>query len=105
MDKAHKNYASYVIAGKLKAENPYDSSFSELAAHSDTLKQPVMLPASINPNTSFVFRSADAEDMSKFIGSLSEDEPKIKRVGKIRNWKELSEKLDIVATETEESNK
>jgi|GEM_PF-4403029 len=105
LDKAHKNYASYVIAGKLKAESPYDSSFLELLAYSEELKQPVMLPASIDANTSFVFRSADANEMDKFIRSLSESDPKIKKVGRIRNWKELTEKLETVISETKEPNK
>ena len=99
LDKAHKNYASYVIAGKLKAENPHDSSFSELVRYSSNLEHVVMIPDSINPNTSFVFRSANPSDMTKFIGTLTKEDPKTVKVGKIRNWKELTEKLDAVANQ------
>ncbi|MBL1259308.1 MAG: hypothetical protein COB33_002105 [Thiotrichaceae bacterium] len=94
LDSAHRNYASYVIAGKLKSENPYESSFTELSNYSDAIQQPVILPGSINQDTSFVLRSADALEMRKFIRTLSDSEPKTKKIKKIRNWKELVANID-----------
>ncbi|MCD6255766.1 MAG: hypothetical protein J7J44_05785 [Deltaproteobacteria bacterium] len=102
-DKVSRNYASYIIAGKLKAEHPYESSFSELAAHSATLQQAVMIPKRLNASTSFVLRSDETEDLSKFISTLTKEDPKTVKLGKIRNWKELSKMLDKIV-ELQEPN-
>jgi len=104
LDIAHKDYMSYVIAGKLRTEKPYDSSFSELVAYSHASNQGVVLPMSLNQNASFVFRSSYAEDMSKFIGSLSEEEPRSVTLRDIRNWHELTENIDLVVTHAKEPN-
>jgi len=101
LDDAHKRYVSYVVAGKLKSDAPYESSFSELATYSAALKQPVTIPSKLDANTSFVLRSADAEELSKFMATLTKEKPKTVDFGKIRNWAELSKDLESIATKTE----
>lgn len=101
LDKTHMDYASYVIAGKLKAENPYDASFSELSSYSAALKEAVLIPGNVNSNTSFVFRSSDAEEMNKFIEIISDTKPEKSKIGRIRNWKELMSNFDAINKELE----
>ncbi len=101
LDEAHKKYASYVIAGKLKSEAPYESSFSELAGHSAVMKHAVFIPPQIDPSTSFVLRSTATDDLEKFVGTLTKERPKTVELGKIRSWAELSKDLERIATQTD----
>lgn len=100
LDDAHKRYVSYVVAGKLKSDSPYESSFSELVTYSYALKEPVTIPSEIDANTSFVLRSADAEELSKFMATLTEEKPKTVDFGIIRNWAELSKDLESISAKT-----
>lgn len=104
LDKTHRNYASYVVAGKLKSENPHDASFSELSEYSAELKDVVLIPNNVNLDTSFVFRSSDAEEMSKFLETISGTKPEKSKINRIRNWKELVQEFEAVNKKIEHNN-
>ncbi|QEA38710.1 hypothetical protein FGL86_06215 [Pistricoccus aurantiacus] len=104
LDKAHMNYASFVVAGKLKSENPHEASFSELSKYSAELRDVVLIPNNVNLDTSFVFRSSDAEEMSKFLETISGSKPEKTEIKRIRNWKELVEGFEAVNKEIEHNN-
>ena len=69
--------------GKLMADSPYESSFSKLTAYSAALKQPVTIPEKLDGNTSFVLRSADADELDKFLATLTNENPKTVEFGEI----------------------
>lgn len=101
LSDTHRDYASYVVAGKFKSENPHDASFSELANYSAELKELVLVPRNINSETSFVFRSADIDEMNGFLEAISGDKPDKLKINKIRNWNELVKELEAVNKEIE----
>lgn len=101
LDQNHKDFTSYMIAGKLKAEAPYESSFTELVMHSQSLKEPVMIPAELNPNTSFVIRSLDTKELGTYLRTISTDKASTRQIGRIKNWKELSTRLDEIVKKAE----
>jgi hypothetical protein len=104
LNEAHKDYAGYVIAGKIKTEGVNDSSFSELAMHSAELDGVVVLPANIDPDKSFIIRSGNIEKLIDYASELTQEVSRTADFERIRNWNELKEKLDEVS-EIAESNK
>lgn len=104
LDMAHKDFVGYVVAGKVKTENPNDASFAELAAHSGALQQPVVIPSGIDANKSFVFRAGDVKALDEYLRSITNDNPSTVTLAKVRSWKELSEKLDTIEKITEPNN-
>lgn len=96
LEKEHMNYISYVVAGKQRAENPYDVSFSELSRYSTELKESVFIPNNLNADTSFVFRSSNADEVSEFLKDISGVKPDKAKISRIRNWKEIVENLEEI---------
>lgn len=88
--------SSYAIAGRLKAENPYDTSFNELKSYSTSLNQAVYIPNNLNLDTSFILRTANADELNSFIEALSESEAKTTKIVDIKNWKELIEHIELI---------
>lgn len=89
-----KDLLTFAIAGKIRAESAYDPTFAELASYSVTEKETVSIPATVNPNTSFVLRQADISKYSSYLKQVTAQDPTVKDLGLLRNWKEVAEKLD-----------
>ena len=78
------------------ADSPYESSFSKLTAYSAALKQPVTIPEKLDGNTSFVLRSADADELDKFLATLTNENPKTVEFEEICSRADLSTNLEGV---------
>jgi len=89
-----KDSLGYTVAGKVRTENPYDPSFYELARYSSKLKESVTIPVNINSTASFVLRKADIGEYTIYLKKLTGKDPKVENIGKIKNWKELADKLE-----------
>ena len=101
LNKDSREIIPYVIVGKLRTEYPYETSFSELVSYSEKLNQPVILPDSIDLKTSFVIHATDTKLITSIIRKYSTKDVYFKKVGEIRNWKELTNKINIILNETE----
>jgi hypothetical protein len=96
LDKNHKDFLAYVVAGKVRSDNAYDPSFAELALYSSKEKEPVSIPATLNAHTSFVLRNADIGLYSTYLKEITGQEPQVKSLGQLRNWKEVAAQLNKV---------
>ena len=96
LDENRKDFLAFVVAGKVRTGNTYAPSFAELAIQSNNEKAPVFIPASFNAQTSFVLRNADISEYSTFLKNITGQDPEVRKLGKLRNWKEVSQKLEEV---------
>lgn len=96
LNEAHKDFVTYVVAGKVRAENPYNTSFAELASYAEKEKELGQMPATINAHTSFVIRSGDLSEYSEYMKKITKEDPTVRVLGQLNNWKELSNKFDEI---------
>ena len=65
------DHTAYLLSGKIKREDPFAISFSDLARYSIDIKEPVTIPPTIDTDTSFVLRDTDIEPIRYFLTSIS----------------------------------
>lgn len=95
-NKNQKDFLAYAVAGKVKDANAYAPSFAEMELYSNKEKIPTSIPANINAHTSFVLRNDDISSFSAYLKEVTGQEPKIKDLGVLRNWEDVSVKLEEI---------
>jgi len=99
LPKNHKDFLAYVVAGKVRETNAYAPSFSELAVYSAKERELLSIPEILNSSTSFVLRKVDIDQYSKYLKEVTGQEPQLRMVGHLQNWKEVSAKLGDISKE------
>lgn len=96
LDKNHKDFAAYVLAGKVRSANPYNTSFAELAIFSSNEKSPVEIPPNINAQTSYIIRVADIDEYATYLQQMTTDKPTVQTLGPVKNWQDLATKFEVL---------
>lgn len=84
LDKNHKDYAAFVLAGIVRSNNPYNTSFAELAHFSGKEKTPVSIPAFINAHTSFIIRTGGIDEYAMYLQQMTSENPTVKALGPVK---------------------
>jgi len=89
----HKDFLTYVVAGKVKELGPNDPTFTDLVAYSSQEKVALTFPSDFNGNMSFLLRKEQVARLSMDLRRMTGVEPESKSVGRVQTWKELAPRL------------